>query len=115
MEYEIERVFDRVIDKAIKERSLKLKDYLQSVKDCGGQVFNYSQTKKLYDKHRDDCESWLENLEIEKGIKPEDIFPNWDYAVNSKENKRHVIVAMFKEYCSSMLEMILILEKINKL
>lgn len=120
MEYEIELEFDKIIDKAVKHGSLK--DYLESVETYGGQEFiSHSQATRLYNKYHFDCESWLDFFEVETGLKPWDVFEKWDIsekrdcAINSKNNKYIVITEMFKEYCHDMLEMLLTLEKINKL
>lgn len=116
MGYEIELEFDRIIDNAIKDKSLSLIDYLQSVQDCGDLEFGCdSQTTRLYNKYRFDCETWKENLEIVTGLKMGDIYEKWENVPNSKMDKWIVVAEMYKEYCHDMLEMMLTLEKINEL
>ena len=116
MEYEIELEFDRIIDNVCKGQSLSLKDYLQSVQDCGEREFGCdSQTTRLYNEYRFDCEAWKENLEIVTGLKMGDIYEKWENVPNSKIDKWIIVAGMFDEYCHDMLEMMLMLEKINEL
>ena len=77
MEYEIELEFDRIIDNTCKDNGLSLMDYLQYVQNYGEQEFGCnSQTMKLYDKYRFDCEAWKENLEFVTGLKIGDFTKN---------------------------------------
>ena len=102
-QYEIENEFRDIINETRKDQTLK--DYLQGVKDYGQQEFSYyNQTTGLYDKYRSNCQDWLENLVYEKGMKPWDIFENWDYVPGSETNKWIVISEMFEEYCITRLD-----------
>ena len=106
-QYEIENEFKIIVNDACDGQSLK--DYLQGVKDYGQQEFSYYyQTTDLYDKYRSNCQDWLENLVSETGMKPWNIFENWDYVPGSETNKWIVISEMFEEYCLDRLD------KINK-
>jgi hypothetical protein len=106
-QYEIEKEFKSIVDGACDGQPLK--DYLQGVQDYGQQEFSYYyQATDLYDKYRSDCQDWLENLVSETGMKPWDIFENWDYIPGSEINKWIVISEMFEEYCITRLD------KINK-
>lgn len=108
MEYEIEKEFDKIIDKAVKDKSLK--NLLES-EVCGQDNLDAN----LFNEYKFDCERWLENLEIETGMKPGEMFPNWGDSVNSEKNKRIVVNEMFRWYYCEMEKMLLTLEKINEL
>ena len=56
------------------------------------------ETSELFDEFEDECDDWLDEL----GLKPWEIFPDWDFAVNSKHNKNIVIWAMFEEYVANL-------------
>ena len=82
-----------------------LRDFLSDQCRYGQTVFiYYSETTKLYDEYKEDCESWLKDLVDETGMNPWEIFPEWDYAVDSDINKWNIVVAMFEEYCDYLLE-----------
>jgi hypothetical protein len=102
-EYEIEKEFKDIVDDATQDRSLK--EYLQEVVDYAQNEFcYYSETTSLYDEYSSDCEEWLDELVEETGLKPWDLFNDWDYAINSQYNKWNVITSMFEEYCRDRLE-----------
>ena len=56
------------------------------------------ETSELFDEFEDECDDWLDEL----GLKPWEIFPNWDVAINSEYNKNTVIWAMFEEYVANL-------------
>lgn len=95
--------FKEIVKDATKDRSLK--GYLQDTCRYGQDEFvYYDETTELYDDYQEDCEKWLDNLVDETGLNPWDIFPSWDYALDSKYNKWNIIVSMFEEYCDYLLE-----------
>lgn len=99
----INKEFDRIIKEATESRLLK--EYLEEVDRYGQDEFvYYSETTELYDQYKSDCEEWLDDEVSESGLKPWEIFPNWDYAIDSDDDKFIVIVAMFEEYCNYLLE-----------
>lgn len=82
-----------------------LKTFLSDQCRYGQTVFSYyTETTSLYDEYSSDCEEWLDEQVEETGLNPWDIFPNWDYTVNSVYNKWNIVVAMFEEYCNYLLE-----------
>lgn len=102
-EYEIVEEFEKIVDEATEDRSLK--EYLEEVEDYGQNEFSYYEdTNILYDNYEQDCVEWLDNLVSETRSKPWDLFDNWDYAVNSEDNKYTVVAAMFEQYCNDRLE-----------
>ena len=66
--------------------------------DMDTQLIFHWETTELFDEFEDECNDWLREL----GFKPWEIFPDWDFAVNSKHNKNIVIWAMFEEYVANM-------------
>ena len=66
--------------------------------DMDTQLIFHWETTELFDEFEDECNDWLREL----GSKPWEIFPDWDFAVNSKHNKNIVIWAMFEEYVANM-------------
>lgn len=102
-QYDIEKEFKDIVDDATQDRSLE--EYLQEVVDYGQNEFcYYSETTSLYDEYSSDCEEWLDEQVENSGLKPWDLFTNWDYAINSEQNKWNVITAMFEDYCSDRLD-----------
>ena len=102
-EYEISNEFKSIVDDATQDRPLK--EYLQEVVDYGQNEFcYYSETTKLYDEYKTDCDNWLCKQVTETGLLPWDLFTDWDYTINSYFNKWYVITAMFEEYCRDRLE-----------
>lgn len=102
-QYDIEKEFKEIVDDATQDRSLE--EYLQEVVDYGQNEFcYYSETTSLYDEYSSDCEEWLDEQVENSGLKPWDLFTNWDYAINSEQNKWNVITAMFEDYCSDRLD-----------
>lgn len=98
-------------DAIIKDETVDydLKEFLSDQCQYGQTVFvYYAETTDLYDKYKADCQDWLENLVSETGMKPWDIFEDWDYVPGSEVNKWIVISEMFEEYCITRLD------KINK-
>ena len=66
--------------------------------DMDTQLIFHWETTELFDEFEDECNDWLRGL----GFKPWEIFPDWDFAVNSKHNKNIVIWAIFEEYVANM-------------
>ncbi len=82
-----------------------LKDFLNDQCRYGQTVFTYYiETTNLYDEYKEDCDKWLDNLVGETGLDPWELFPMWDYTINSETNKWNVIVSMFENYCDYLLE-----------
>lgn len=103
LQLEIIKEFDRIIKDSTESRSLK--DYLEEVDRYGQDEFvYYSETTELYDDYQEECEKWLDDLVDRTGMAPWELFPRWDYAVNSKYNKWNIITAMFEEYCRYLLD-----------
>ena len=104
-EYEISNEFEDMINCSADE-SQSVKDYLEYIDNYGGQDEYpfYSDTTKLYDEYKSDCDDWLYNLVEETGIKPWNLFSEWDYVPGSEQNKWTVVVAMFENYCRDRLE-----------
>ena len=103
LELSILKEFDEMIK--YETQDYDFKDFLSDQCRYGQDVFvYYEDTTALYDKYKVDCETWLDSLVDETGLDPWEIFPIWDYAVNSKENKWYVVVSMFEEYCDHLLE-----------
>ena len=101
--YEITKEFDDIINDTVENWSLR--EYLEEVENYGQTEFTYySETTEMYDKYRQDCQEWLDDLVNETGMKPWEYFNSWDYDINSKENKWNVICAMFEQYCIDRLE-----------
>lgn len=102
-QYDIENEFKKMVDDATQDRSLK--EYLQEVVNYGQNEFcYYSETTNLYDEYSSDCEEWLDEQVEETGLKPWELFNDWDYIINSQYNKWNVITAMFEIYCIDRLE-----------
>lgn len=102
-QYDIEKEFKDIVDDATQDQPLE--EYLQGVVDYGQNEFcYYSETTSLYDEYSSDCEEWLDEQVENSGLKPWDLFTNWDYAINSEQNKWNVITAMFEDYCSDRLD-----------
>ena len=66
--------------------------------DMDTQLIFHWETTELFDKFEDECNDWFREL----GFKPWEVFPDWDFAINSKHNKNIVIWAMFEEYVANM-------------
>ena len=82
-----------------------LRDFLSDQCTYGQTVFTYyTETTRLYDEYESDCEEWLDDKVYEEGLNPWELFREWDYAIDSDDNKFTVIVAMFEEYCNYLLE-----------
>ena len=82
-----------------------LREFLSGQCRYGQTVFvYYDETTELYDEYQEDCEAWLDNLVDEMGLDPWDIFPEWDYAVDSIYNKWYIVISIFEEYCDYLLE-----------
>ena len=62
-----------------------------------GLIYFY-ETSELFDEFEDECNDWLDEL----GLKPWEIFPNWEIYINSACNKNIVIWAMFEEYVANL-------------
>ena len=102
-EYEITNEFKGMVDDATEDQPLK--EYLQGVVDYGQDQFvYYLETTKMYDEYKSDCDDWLYNQVEETGLKPWNLFRDWDYVPDSEQNKWNVVVAMFEEYCEDRLE-----------
>ena len=102
-ELSITKEFKGIIEDETEEYDLR--DFLSDQCRYGQTAFvYYTETTALYDKYKDDCEYWLDRLVDEMGLDPWDIFPEWDYAVDSIYNKWHIIISMFEEYCDYLLE-----------
>ena len=103
LDLSILKEFDEMIK--YETQDYDLKDFLSDQCRYGQTVFvYYDETTGLYDEYKGDCECWLESIVDETGLNPWDIFPEWDYNVNSVYNKWSIIVAMFEEYCNYLLE-----------
>lgn len=104
-QYDIEKEFNNMVNDSVTECQ-SVKDYLEYINNYGGQdeYTFYSDTTKLYDEYKSDCDDWLYNQVEETGLKPWDLFDDWDYVPDSEQNKWIVIVAMFEEYCRDRLE-----------
>ncbi|AZA17291.1 MAG: hypothetical protein HOU59_gp26 (endogenous virus) [Lactobacillus phage ViSo-2018a] len=97
---EIYKEFDEIIKNAP-----SLKDYLEEVDQYGQDEFvYYSETTELYDQYKSDCDDWIYEQVEETGLKPWELFEDWDYTINSDRNKFIVIAAMFEGYCRYLLE-----------
>ena len=65
------------------------------------ELIYYKDTVALYDEFEDECDEWL-NKQIEQtGLRPDQLFRDWDYSINSDLNKNAVIWAMFEEYVAN--------------
>lgn len=103
LQLEIIKEFDRIIKDATESRSLK--EYLEDVDRYGQDEFvYYSETTELYDDYQEECEKWLNDLVDRTGMAPWELFPRWDYAVNSRCNKWAIVTAMFEEHCRYLLD-----------
>lgn len=101
--YEIEKQFEKIVDNETQDRPLN--EYLQDVVKYGqNDFYYYSETTELYDEYSSECERWLDDLVEETGMKPWELFNDWENTINSEHNKRNVIVAMFERYCDDRLE-----------
>ena len=98
-EYEITKEFEQIVDEASEGQSLI--SYLKEVRDYGQEYFiYYHETTDLYDKYASDCDDWASDL----GMKPWDLFGDWDLSINSEQNKWLIVTAMFEQYCIDRLD-----------
>lgn len=99
----ISKIFDEIVKDETQDYDLRA--FLSDQCRYGQTVFvYYSETTELYDEYSSDCEEWLDEQVEETGLKPWDLFSEWDYAIDSDDNKFIVVVAMFEEYCCYLLE-----------
>ena len=95
--------FDEIVE--CETEDFDLRTFLTEQLRYGQYAFTYyTETTALYDKYKEDCEKWLSDLVDETGLNPWELFPEWDYTVNSVYNKWNIIVAMFESYCDYLLE-----------
>ena len=102
-QYEIENEFKSIVDESTEDQPLK--EYLELVGINGQTEFvYYYETSDLYDEYSSECNEWLDEKVEETGMKPWELFVDWDYSINSEYNKWNVIVSMFEEYCYYLLD-----------
>ena len=100
---EITKKFKEIVKEETQDYDLR--DFLHDQCQYGQTAFTYySETTELYDDYDEDCEKWLDSLVDQTGMNPWELFPMWDYAVNSKFNKWTVVISMFEEFCDHLLE-----------
>ena len=102
-QYEIEKEFKDIIDESVGDQPLR--EYLESVENNGQNEFiYYYEMSDLYDDYSSECDEWLDEKVEETGMKPWELFIDWDYSINSEYNKWNVITTMFEEFCYDLLD-----------
>ena len=100
---EITKEFKEIVKEETQDYSLK--DFLTDQCRYGQDVFvYYYQTSDLYDEYEEDCNKWLDDLFDETGLNPWELFPNWDYTINSEINKWNIVISMFEEFSGHLLD-----------
>lgn len=101
-QYEIEKEFKDTIDESVGDQPLK--EYLETVVNGQTEFVYYYETSDLYDEYSSECDEWLDEKVEETGLKPWELFEDWDYSINSQCNKWIVITTMFEEFCYDLLD-----------
>ena len=65
------------------------------------ELIYYKDTVALYDEFEDECDEWLNEQIEQTGLRPDQLFRDWDNSINSYLNKNIVIWAMFEEYVAN--------------
>lgn len=108
----IKQVFDDIININAPDYG-SVKEFLEVVDNHGvessavAELILYEDTDKIFDDHEEAFNDFLEDYcDACNVIAPNELFFGWENRINSSGNKHEVVVLIFENYVSNLLEAI---------